>query len=898
MEDQLRQLLQTQLENQLSKDGVTWEEAHRRILAQFGSMEGAIGAMERIKADRDDYLLERFQASSEVQIADKQEAYWYEGPIPDQVWDALKGRMESGGLAGAVESIDRHSTEIVEQLSEPHNLNDKRSGLVIGYVQSGKTANYASVVAKAFDAGYKLVIVFAGVLNNLRRQTQGRLIRDLDVHKPVWTELTSMDGDFARVENAVPLVSGSKRLLAVAKKNPTRLQNIQHFLEELPDEKRLNLPILIIDDEADQVTPDSAAKKEEMSKIHAQLREIWSLVGNGSYVSYTATPFANLFMKPDEDDTLYPSNFIHVLPEPDGYYGARKIFGLEEGDEDVAGADAGAEVTRDIPDIDLEEVVPPLGRGADVSEFKATVPPSLRRAVQWFVLATAIRRSRGQGSKHSSMLVHTTPRVEPHFSIQSAIENYRDELSRAVKEDGDWSTLRSLYFQEIERASSFREPEFGEESFDDLKSHIRAVLSDLVTIVDNGAEESEKRLDYPDDRAVTAIVIGGGTLSRGLTLEGLFVSYFTRTSRTYDTLLQMGRWFGFRKGYADLQRIWLSEGLADDYRYLATVEAEIRREIAEMRKAGLKPKDVGVRVRRHPGRLEITGRSKMKFAHKLEVGFEGRRDQTHVLDARLPVLQDNLEQGRRLLSAAKASAAPAQPRSGGAVLLEGVPYEVIREFMEGFRAHPFHGNLHDGTMLKWLDEWDRKLKDGSITGPDPENLWNVVLASGVSGGPEWEYDGVTIHKTRRAAVSGSAPAEARNEDTRSIRALMSDGDHIADIRLLSHAGAPGFEDLELKDDETRALRKKKVQGRGLIVLYVIDKDSKPDANQKGTREALAAPEDVLGYGLIAPVNPHAAAFDRSVFVGVTPTPSAAVEDDEPIEELAPEDTEADHQVEG
>lgn len=898
--DEIKRQLNELIAQVERNDGVTWEEAHRRVSRGIGAHMPEI--MKEIQEDREAALWEQLHASSDAQITDRKHAPWYLGPLdePSSVWGQLKARMESGGLASATPSIDKHSTEIVEQLARPHARHDKRRGLVIGYVQSGKTANYAAVVAKALDAGYRLVIVLAGVLNNLRQQTQGRLIRDLGVKRPEWTELTSMDGDFAAVSNPVPLVNGSERLLAVAKKNPTRLENIRRFLQELPKDTRENLPILIIDDEADQVTPDSEQKREEMSKIHAQLRQIWSLVENGTYVSYTATPFANLFMEPDDEGSLYPRDFIHALPEPEGYFGARRIFGLDEADPDADAPDTGADVVRNIPDDDLEDVVPPRGRSADIADFEANVPPSLADAIRWFIIATTIRRKRGQGDKHSSMLVHTTSRVDPHFAIQDALDRYLFELKRVVKEHEDWSGFRALYVREIERAAELRDRSTGEDSFEELKPLIRAVLSDVVTIVDNGSEEADKRLSYPDDRAVTAIVIGGGTLSRGLTLEGLFVSYFTRTARTYDTLLQMGRWFGFRTGYADLQRIWLSSGLAGDYQYLATIEAEVRREIAQMRKAGQTPAEVGIRVRNHPGRLEITGRAKMKHAERLRVGFEGRRDQTHVFDVRENVLKENLEVGRRLLTRSRQASEPIQPVDASAVLHRRVPYGAVREFLRDFQVHPFHGLLHDGTVLNWLDEWDDRVQGGKVPGLDTENLWNVVLASGATNSSTWTHGGITIRKTRRAAVKREfAPTEAQGEDARSIRALMSAGDHLADVRLLARSGAPGFKGMaqeDIRDDETRGLRKKLLSGRGLLVLYVIDKESRPSPAQEATREPLNAREDVLGFGLIAPVNPNAAVFDQDVFIGVTPTPAPAPEDEEEDERFIPEDTEADHEV--
>lgn len=904
----LRKLLENQLEIQRTNEGLTWDEAYRRVRDEYSVMNGASEALEAMAEERRQQQEERLIEISPSQVVDQQAATWYLGPVEGHspLGDRLKSIMETRGLAGAFHSIDDHSTRIVERLAEPAARRDKRRGLVIGHVQSGKTANYAAVIAKAVDAGYKLVIVLAGVLNNLRYQTQARLDQDLSVEALQWTALTGLEGEFGPEKHPLQLVEGSGRLLAVTKKNSTRLGHIENFLRDLPQDFRERLPILIIDDEADQATPDSAAKLNEMSRIHSQLRRIWSLVGNGSYVSYTATPFANLFMEPNDEESLYPRNFIHVLPEPEGYFGARRIFGLDEGVDDGDFNGTEVDVVRPIPDEDRDQVVPPSQRrGAEIEEFEASVPPSMESAILWFLLATAIRRRRGQTDKHSSMLVHTTSRVDPHFSQQVAIQDYLHGLRKKTFEFEEWGAFRDLYASELSRASELRDREIDQFSFAELLPTLRSVLTDVIVIVDNGSEQAERRLNYPDDRPITAIVVGGGTLSRGLTLEGLFVSYFARNSNTYDTLLQMGRWFGFRKGYEDLQRIWLSSGLSGDYRHLAAVEAEIRREIEQMAKAGNTPADVGIRVREHPGRLQITSRAKMKHTKDLRVGFEGRRDQTHLFDVRPEVLRRNMAYGRSLLDAARDSAEKLQPTASSAILYQGVPFQVVRDFLDNFEVHPFHGLLHDGTVLRWLEEWDEQVKAGQLRGPHQENLWNVVLSSGMStsrDSRDWEHDGLRVRKTRRAAIKREhAPTTAQSEDARSIRALMSAGDHLADIRILSRANAPGFEQMrteDLKDDETRRLRREHVGGRGLLVLYVIDRNSQPLDTQK-LREPLATEEDVLGYGLIAPVNPEALTFDHQVLVGVEPSPPSAIEEEEEAAEIQeiPEDTEADYRRE-
>lgn len=884
-------LLWSQVEMVRTSAQVPLVEAFRRVRdgGEYDSIpeSGLIYEALQMKLDE----LVEFRPGPDGPIVQDELGTWYLGPSKHaQVWGSLRKSMENGGMAGAVDSIDDHSTQIVQQLAEPFVAGSRRRGLVIGHVQSGKTANYASVIAKAVDARYRMVVVLAGMHSNLRAQTQRRLTKDLGIDE-TWVRLTDLDKDMGRQSNAVHLAQSSGTTIAVIKKQKQRLANLERYLADLAPESLRNYPILIIDDESDQASPDSSLKDDEASTIHELLLRIWSHVNNGTYVSYTATPFANLFMEPDREDSLYPRDFIHVLPEPQGYLGTQKIFGagVAVGEDEV---DSDLDLLREIPNADREAVVPPRkGRGEELSEhgeFSPSLPVSLREAVRWFLLASAVRRYRGQIDDHSSMLVHTTHETEPHFRIRDLLNSYLGDVRTTVLVDGDYSAFEKLMVEELPRVSELRPRDVTQPSFEDLEPHLRDVLADVRVYVDNGSEAVSERVQYRDDRPLTAIIVGGNTLSRGLTLEGLFVSYFARNSATYDTLLQMGRWFGFRPGYGDLVRLWLSEGLAGDYQFLADVEAQVRSEVRLMQQSGQKPSQVGVRVKQHPGRLSITGRGKMKHTQEQDVGLEGRRVETNIFDVAPATLRANLRTAWNLVNRLQSQGLPLLRDPGsGSVLYRDVSYVDVRAFLESYVPHSAHGLLSEGGVLQWLDKWDDQVKSGLIKAVPRDNLWNVVVISGASQS-EWTHAGLKVNTVSRAPLKRKPSSIAEDDLAVGIRALMSASDHVSDLRILRASGVDVSKQVSVKasDSEAARIRQKEVDGRGLLVIYIIDKDSQPRKANQQTRRALDAEEHVVGFGMMAPSNPGGRNLDDEVYIGVTPH---TVVDDEYEDDELPRD---------
>ncbi|PWD44975.1 hypothetical protein ACN93_00715 [Gordonia paraffinivorans] len=812
--------------------------------------------------------------------AEARMAGWYTGPeAGDEIWPRLRERLEESGMRDVVDEIDKASTKVVAHLADPHVQNLSKRGLVLGYVQSGKTANYTAVMAKAADAGYCLFIVLSGLHNNLRRQTQVRLDNDIVDHD--WVALTSETADFGHIVNGAAFLNGRVKSIAVVKKNQARLRRLRDWLREIPISIRRRTPILLLDDEADQATPNSATAADQLSKINELIREIWAEIPTGTYLGYTATPFANVFMDPNDDEELYPADFIIDLPRPEAYFGAERVFGREPLD-DADDPDPGLDVIRDIPEEDAALIRPPSSKEAR-EEFDPEIPPSLDDAIIWFIVASAIRRARGQVSKHSSMLIHTTHYIQPHFAMRDRV-NSRLAKFRAELRKSDFARFRKSFETEARRASGVATLPLP--TWDALEPFVIAASSDVRVVVDNG--ESEDRLDYTSKNGEpeTVIAIGGGTLSRGLTLEGLVVSYFTRTSNTYDTLLQMGRWFGYRPGYEDLPRIWMQPSLADEFRFLALVEEEIRRDIADMEKQQVTPKELGLRVRAHPGRLAIVARNKMRHASKVEVSFSGVRLQTFIFAEKdADTIRMNRAAIEALVRAVSESSSWSRAKSLPRWIASDVSPSAVLDLLASYQFHPNQTGMRADHMIDWIKR------------AAPENLWNIVIIGSNArhrdeSGEPIRLGEVNVGLPEPIPCVNRAPLAYPGADTgvANVKALMSHADwfvDLSDIRKIPRE--------QLKDP--RAVRRAHAAGRGLVVVYPVSKDSIPLGSSKSaqSRRSMCAPDHVFGIGLVFPEVETPGLASHGTYLSVQPDWSWEAKD---ADDEFPTDNEGSLEVDG
>jgi hypothetical protein len=759
---------------------------------------------------------------------------WYSGPKEtDTNWPRLESFLltRKNWDPDTVASIDKTSTEVVSLLENPAQSDFSGRGLVVGYVQSGKTANMTATIAKAVDAGYRFVIVLAGLTNVLRKQTQGRLEADLiERNRFGWHLHTTDDdnGDFRTPPNRWFTVMEQTQI-AVVKKNVTPLARLIRTIEKTSPALRERMPVLIIDDECDQASVN-AGGQYDITRINEQIRKLLALLPKVQYIGYTATPFANVLINPEKQDgrldDLYPQDFITALPLPKGYFGTESLFGRDPIDADEEKPDErGLDMIREVKPQEVGFLRPPSAK--DRKTFIPSVTASLDEALRYYLLTVACRYVRGHRNQHCSMLLHTTSYVATHEHTAEAIREWLKEFkTRFVHDDGLDGELKELWERETERVPA---EQFGHASlgYDEIRPHLIDVLHDLDVVVENG--DSETRLDFRSGPK-KYIVVGGSVLARGLTIEGLIVSFFVRSSSQYDTLLQMGRWFGYRPNYEDLPRIWMTNDLATAFRDLATVEAEIRADMNVYKQRDLTPADFAVRIRQIPG-MSITAASKMIAAEDCDISFSGAHLQTIRFQHKdKDVLKDNWDAGSRLIDEAlKSGKRDARP---GRLLVRDVPLQVVLEFLNTYRASS--KDSFGPELIKYV-ETEAERAD------QPFHFWNIGVVQPKDGKaaerPLGGFENVTLVKRSRLK------SPVRADGAADIKALMSRRDVLTDV------------DTKVTATEWKTImeeRQKIVGDRTpLLLLYAVDRVSEADPDSK-TRTALDAVADVLGVGLIIP----------------------------------------------
>ncbi len=566
-----------------------------------------------------------------------------------------------------IKSIDTSTNEILKSIGNPNKQQkfDSR-GLVLGYVQSGKTANFTGLINKAYDVGYKLVIVLAGMHNDLRSQTQLRLEQEV---VGVIDEVTKTASGVASISNkgtivqtwttvdndiSIKVLEQRRNLdipnLMVIKKNKDVLETLNEVIEaccNLSADYR-NVPVLVVDDEADQASVDTADSNEEPKTINGLIRRLLNQFNRKSYVGYTATPFANLLIDSrsiDDDarEDLYPKDFIIALPKPDGYCGPEEFFnvtGYEEDDKPLYIR----HLSQD--DIDLFNKI----KNKDHVDLINYVPHSMKQAIQSFIIATAIRNLRNQEKEHNSMLIHVSHLTDIQLELKKVVESYFEEFSNTIlyaSNDVAINQLQNLYIKDFVKVQqSFNETNtehsYPKLEWVDVYTEIKRVLGKIRIIAVNGESKDALEYDTHKESGWNVIAIGGNKLSRGLTLEGLTISYYYRGTSMYDSLLQMGRWFGFRNGYMDLCRIYTSNQIASNFEHLAEVMVEVRKEFEWLAKHEvLTPYDYAVSVLGHDY-MDVTSQAKMKTAEFL-LYYGGSTPQTRSFESHLDFYITNME---------------------------------------------------------------------------------------------------------------------------------------------------------------------------------------------------------------------------------------------------------------
>jgi len=853
------------------------------LLRSFGADDSSIAALERARE-----LFEREFSQHKILhecSAVEKHIEWYRGPADDaRLWPALKAYLKGKGRdRDTIDELDQASNEIVSMFGNPASQERfSRRGLVVGYVQSGKTANMTAVIAKAVDAGYNMVIVLAGLTEKLRQQTQGRFEQDLFGDRPgAWRMHTSTDagGDFQK-----PLGAGGQFVahdaaahLLVVKKTTLRhrsregefagpLGKLEATLRATAPVELRKLKVLVLDDECDQATVNSATGDMDVSVINDCVRRALSHLPYVTYVGYTATPFANVLINPWPNDNsqvdgrqlddLYPKDFITVLPCPQAYFGPERIFGklvVDSVEED----DGGLPYLVSIP-VTHESMLQPASR-KDREDFQPSMPESLKDAILYFLACCAARIMRGDEAEHMTMLLHTSVYTDMHERTSTLLEDWTGK-QRPLLLDRTSDVSRRLVrlFASEQQAMAGRFPALAAVDPEGLHDHLPVVFRDLEFPIENGA--SDDRIDYTTGGAKRYIVTGGSILARGLTLEGLMVSYFLRSASQFDTLLQMGRWFGYRTNHEDLPRIWTTPDLQDRFAQLAEVEAHIRRDIARYRENEMTPMQLAVRIPVIPG-MAITGAAKMKHAQPARVSYDGQQEQTTRFNHRDEnEVRKNWVAGASLLD--RADTLDCRDHESPWPLWRGVPVAAISRFLRDYQPHSVQKSLSPELLEAYLDR--NKQEERLLA-------WNVAIV------PRREDKNTTVAPLGPVSVTllQRTKMKRTRTDAAWLKALASARELLVDIPpdVVTSPAPTSW-------DGVRSLREQHMPGVPLLLLYPIDANYQPEPPKdplKGSdREALDAVDHLLGYTISFPSAGHK---ERDlVEVELGPPPAEDVED--------------------
>lgn len=651
---------------------------------------------------------------------------------------------EKGWERSAIKkSIDNTTDTLLNSIADPRKgVSEERRAMVVGYVQSGKTANYIGLINKALDAGYKYIIVLAGIHNNLRSQTQSRIDEEVlgyetdSAAKQKQREraeknkigvgklynagfvqtLTFRDekGDFTKDRSGI-LTSPDNATIIVTKKIKSTLENlienIKSNSEASVDDNghffmNAKYPLLLIDDEADQASVNTGYDYDEngnvideydVKTINKLIRSLFKMFECRSYVGYTATPYANIFIPNDirvatEElgNDLFPADCIISLPKPYRYIGANEFFGYG---------------------VDNDEIKPmPLIRKITETNFvntrKKTVgdlPDSLKYAMKCFLISIAVRNCRGEINKPNTMLIHVARIKNMQEMLERKVRDYFCNELQPMIIDGDRETKEEIYRimkndyvpTTNSMINDFRRYMEGAENFslDEVYQEILRLMNDekiRINVINGNSKDSLAYKEHEGEE-YNVIAIGGDKFSRGLTLEGLSISYFTRESKYYDTLMQMGRWFGFRPKYADLCRVFVTEDIYRWFARIAFATDNLRDQISYMCDEKAKPMDFGLRVATHP-ELKISSPRKVKSGTMQKLDFSNTLTVTRDIDVDVQQYENNYNAVNRLFSTASRIysskehfANLGRSADNNHLFLENVSSHKIIEFLQNLR---------------------------------------------------------------------------------------------------------------------------------------------------------------------------------------------------------------------
>lgn len=864
-------------------EGIDADSLNERISL---AIEKTIESMSALIEDADalrDYLLSRISREKEeetvsVMLGEEAEnSTWWdeyraENAADLKFWNRYNTYLferKHWEKSAITKSIGNPTDMLLNAIADPNRtVAQEKRAMVVGYVQSGKTANYIGLINKALDAGYKYIIVLAGIHNNLRSQTQSRIDEEVlgyetssearqkqreraeknrigvgTLYNAGFVQtLTFRDesGDFSKKNSSwdthpdVPTIIVTKKIKSTL---TNLIENIESKQVVNQDENGhfvmpAKYPLLLIDDEADQASVNTGYDYDDdgniideydVKTINRLIRNLLNHFECKSYVGYTATPYANIFIPNDlavasEDlgNDLFPADCIISLPKPYRYIGANEFFGYGTEDEEPKPMP----LVRKIKDEDFIDVK---------KKVVGDLPDSLKKAMKCFLISIAIRNCRGELYKPNTMLIHVARIKNMHKQLERKVSEYFFDELQSMIIDGDSETKAELYDLIREEYLPISEkmrkdfPRYMENTYDVDEDEIyeeivRLMNEDRVKVnVING--DSKDVLCYKDHEGeeYNVIAIGGDKFSRGLTLEGLSISYFTRESKYYDTLMQMGRWFGFRPKYADLCRVFITDTIYRWFARIAFATDNLRNQITYMCDEKAKPRDFGLRVATHP-ELKISSPKKVKSGTIQQLDFSATLTVTRDIDVNIEMYDSNYKAvnhlfsyAEKILTSEEHFAKLGRETNTEHYFIENVNSIRIIEFFRNYQTSKRARKVNGNNIATYIEEQN---KDGLLVN------WTVCLINTGEDVPGFEIAGIHI---KNGITRKSENSIVPQEDTCSVHMLKSKDQEYYDMSLSEYDEIKQIEDKGDEKTVAEHIRATKMDPKkGLLLIYPID----------------------------------------------------------------------------
>lgn len=845
MFNQIRQIIETKFTNKLPTVDQIYSEANalREVFKTLCPVTDE--EFESIKKRLPENILHSIGYADTLRKRDSAHQYgWYKASVNDGFfWNRYKDYLSNikKWSKPVVERLHNTTEDVMDDLGNPKSENPfQRRGLLLGDVQSGKTATYTAICNKATDAGYKVIIVLAGMMENLRIQTQERLdaefvgldskysldkkadssMRNIPVgvgkippfaqDKRI-TRFTSVQTDFnASVikSNGLNLNDLKGTALFVVKKNKSVLNNLFKWLTK--DEDVLNLPMLLIDDEADNASVNTNSDEMDPTAINAAINKILRAFKQATYLGITATPFANIFIDPQIADDgaakdLFPRHFLTLLPTPDSYIGADKIFG--NGNEDDWNERQGGEYGNSIIEIknDEQEDFFVFKHKKELADELYDLPPSLYEAIGYFCLVNAISDFRDDANQHRSMMVNVSRFTNVQNVTAELIEEYMGQIKSDLENYSQLPVQQAMKINNIRKLNyiwdKYKLETVAGLTWECLLKEYLFKAVRRIEVRPVNKKTGAKSLDYYNYKEIgmRVIAVGGNSLSRGLTLEGLCVSYFYRNTMMYDTLLQMGRWFGYRNNYDDLFKIWMGEDAVGWYAYITDAFNELKKELRHMAKQNMTPEDFGLKVRQDPGALIVTARNKMRSGTVVNVPItlSKRMIETARLWNDADIIIDNNTLCERTIKSIHAEERIKKYYDDftKAYIWKDVSRDKIADLIRGYKSHPWNLNFQSIALAEFIEN------DDSL------EMWDLAIPTG-SDDEEYilkltEEESISLHAEKRNITSDSTFDKMLKVNDRHVR-----------------VGAGGCTKIGLEKDVIINLRKE-AKGKATDKTYLI-----------------------------------------------------------------------------